>query len=154
MLIENETRQPTNHRIKKIAVIATFLPLLVQTEPFEESRLEKEVLVTDCSDAVQVEADQNGDVHFIERSGNLRIHAPATKASRVAGVVPFVLLGDGGLTGFALFPDFTGNGWIYFYYGPKEEPRVMRVSRFTLGADGLSDEKILLSFTGQGANLG
>ena len=54
-------------------------------------------------------------------------------------------IGEGGLMGAELDPDFEENGFLYLYYSYQEDSRVFnRVSRFVLEGDNLRDEEILL----------
>lgn len=126
-------------------------------EPFDERRLEKEVLATGLHDVIQLGLAPNGDVYFIERAGALKRYSPVEKAARTLGTVPVVVGGEYGLIGIALDPDFLRNGWIYLCHSPKsEEAKVLRVSRFAVrdGTLDLTSEKIVLSFPIGGGHQG
>ncbi len=54
--------------------------------------------------------------------------------------------GEGGLLGMALHPNFKENKFIYLYYTYKEGDKTLnKVSRFIFDANGLRDEKIMIS---------
>ncbi|MEK7084061.1 MAG: PQQ-dependent sugar dehydrogenase, partial [Patescibacteria group bacterium] len=83
----------------------------------------------------------DGDMLVTERTGTLqRIGKnPATIA------FPSVLhVGEGGLMGIALHPDFAENKFIYVYYTTTDNGKQNRVSRFRLDGDALKDEKIII----------
>ncbi|MGH7944493.1 MAG: PQQ-dependent sugar dehydrogenase, partial [Opitutaceae bacterium] len=115
-------------------------------EPFDEGRLEKEILVAGLHDSVQLQVAPDGDIYYIERAGAVKVFSPANKATRTVGTVPIMALGEGHMTGIALDPAFPTNGWLYLYFSPKIPGNVMRLSRFTLkeGTLDLRSEKILI----------
>jgi cytochrome c len=128
-----------------------------ETEPFDEGRLEKEVLASGLHDVIQLGLAANGDVYFVERAGALKRYSPSEKAARTLGTVPTVVGGEYGLIGLALDRDFLRNGWVYLCYAPRaEEAKNVRVSRFTVrdAALDLASEKILLSFPMGGGHQG
>ncbi|MCI0541055.1 MAG: PQQ-dependent sugar dehydrogenase [Verrucomicrobiales bacterium] len=118
-------------------------------EPFDEGRLEREVLAADLNDGIQLQVAPNGDVYFIERGGALRCWSPVDKAARTVGSVPVKVGGEYGLIGLALDGGFARNGWIYLLYAPvAEDGKLMRLSRFTIADEKLdpASEKVLLSY--------
>lgn len=125
----------------------TLLAASTPSEPFDEGRLEKEVLVLGLRDAVQLEVAPNGEVYYIERAGEVKVYSVETKTTRTLGTVPVVPLGEGHMTGMALDPGFMRNGWIYLYFSPQHPGNVMNLSRFTIreGALDLSSETVLIS---------
>jgi glucose/arabinose dehydrogenase len=82
----------------------------------------------------------DGDMLVTERPGTLlRIGArPATIT------FPSVLhVGEGGLMGLALHPNFKENNFVYVYFTTDENGKHNRVSRFRLDGNALVDEKII-----------
>lgn len=59
--------------------------------------------------------------------------------------------GEGGLLGIAFHPSFSGSGDVFLYYteaGPGSTPLISKVSRFTMGSDGIiapNSESVILS---------
>lgn len=126
-------------------------------EEFDPARLEREILVSDLQDGIQLQIAASGEVFFIERGGVLRKWSPVDKTTRVIGSVPVAIGGEYGLIGFALDRDFSSNGWIYLHYSPKaDEGKITRLSRFTISTDQLdpSSEKVLLSYDILGGHQG
>src|SRR3989344_446491 len=78
---------------------------------------------------------------FTERSGKVKILENGI-VSEVQGVVQ---LGESGLQGIAIDPEFETNNYIYLYYTYSEDTTLYnKVSRFTLRENSLSDEFVLL----------
>jgi cytochrome c len=89
------------------------------------------------------------DVYFTERYGNLRKYDGATRLVSTLANLPVVTNTQNGLLGIALDPAFAANRRVYLYHSPRDKgPFHYRVSRFTLGADGLDpkSEKVVLAF--------
>lgn len=89
----------------------------------------------------------DGSIIFTERSGRVRLidtkdgllQDPLLTISDVAHV------GEGGLLGIAVHPDFVTNRFIYVYYTYKDgENLVNRVVRFKKRDKSLGDEKIII----------
>src|SRR5690606_17565530 len=55
---------------------------------------------------------------------------------------------ENGLLGLTLDPNFSKNGWAYFFYSPTGVGAVQRISRFVISGDSLlaDSEKVLLEF--------
>lgn len=126
-------------------------------EDFDPARLEREVLVSDLKDGIQLQVATGGDVYFIERGGVLRRWSALEKTTREIGSVPVAIGGEYGLIGFALDRGFAGNGWVYLHYSPKADGgKVTRLSRFTITADklDLASEKVLLRYDILGGHQG
>ncbi len=82
-------------------------------------------------------------VLITERPGRLLLVGKETKDYELKNVFH---IGEGGLLGLALHPDFHENQFIYLYYTYKEDNRILnRVSRFTFKEDSLTDEKVIIS---------
>lgn len=77
-----------------------------------------------------------------ERTGNLRLIASTSKSIPVSGVEH---IGEGGLLGMALHPDFKENQWVYLYLTTRSgENLINRVERYKYDAGALSDKQTIL----------
>lgn len=87
----------------------------------------------------------DGDKLYItERPGRLKVLEDG-QVKTIATLPQVVSVGESGLTGMALHPDFAQNDYIYLYYTYRDAGQILnRVSRFTLKNNGLQDEKIIL----------
>lgn len=85
----------------------------------------------------------DGDMLITERSGNLiRIGSEKKVIKKVEGVKH---VGEGGLLGLVLHPDFSDNGLLYLYYTTTQSGNITnRVERYKLDNDQLSEEKLIL----------
>ncbi|WP_084468860.1 ThuA domain-containing protein [Nocardiopsis trehalosi] len=103
---------------------------------------EKVPLDTDTYDPMGLSVADDGRVLFAQRQGQVRVFDPDTNLTSTLGTLDVYTGGEDGLTGIALDPDFTENGWVYLYYAPASgddtDPANMvnRVSRFTVVDDG------------------
>ncbi|XVU22362.1 PQQ-dependent sugar dehydrogenase [Actinoplanes sp. CA-054009] len=52
------------------------------------------------------------------RTGQVRIHEPATGRNVLAATIPVYLHDEEGVQGIAIDPDFKHNKWVYVYYSP------------------------------------
>jgi len=86
--------------------------------------------------------DYSGNLYFTERPGRLKkIPAGDNKPISIATLENVASVGESGLTGLALHPNFEENNFIYLYYTYRESGLILnRVSRFTLQSDKLSNE--------------
>ena len=89
----------------------------------------------------------DGTLYVTERPGKMvRIDLKENTVTPIAGVPKPRVQGEAGLLGMALDPNFAVNGTVYVCYsthGDKGDP-ANRVSQFTLRADTLGGEKILI----------
>lgn len=84
----------------------------------------------------------NGDILTTERPGRLIKISPETQViSEVQGVSH---MGEGGLLGMALHPNFEINNYIYLYYTTQENNLTNKVSRFVLNNSSLSQETVII----------
>lgn len=84
----------------------------------------------------------NGDILTTERPGRLIKISPKTQViSEIQGVRH---VGEGGLLGMALHPDFENNNYIYLYYTTQENNLTNKVSRFVLSENSLSQETVII----------
>ncbi len=83
-----------------------------------------------------------------ERKGTVRYIAPSGQSSQepVAEMTDAREIGEGGLMGMALHPDFERNGYIYFYYTYSEDENGTknRVVRMTYDNTAFSDEETII----------
>lgn len=90
----------------------------------------------------------DGKLLVTERFGRVTIIDPTGKADPVvAGSVADVKeIGEGGLLGIALHPDFVKNKYVYVYYTYSSigNDTLNRVSQFELDDETLQNEKIIL----------
>jgi glucose/arabinose dehydrogenase len=92
----------------------------------------------------------DGGILFTERPGRLRlVNADGQlQAEPVAVINQVKHIGEGGLLGLALHPDFETNRWLYLYhtYAGDEQRTSNRIVRYNLTQAGtLSDELVILN---------
>lgn len=114
----------------------------------EDSRFTQVVVADGLEEPLQMEFDQKGFVYWIERAGHVkRINEPGGNIE-ILGTFPTIVGESPGMIGILLDKDFENTRHIFLYYSPQSENgNMMRLSRFTLGADnkfGLDSEIILL----------
>lgn len=121
----NSSSYPTATDIEQIKVIATGLdtPWALAFLPTGE------ILVT----------ERQGTVRLIDKNGNLKKDPIATISSAKE-------IGEGGLLGIALHPNFVENNFVYLYYTYRQsgDNTFNRVARMTYKNETLSDEKIMV----------
>ena len=89
--------------------------------------------------------DETGRMFITERPGRLKVLEKNGEVKTIASLQQVVSVGESGLTGLALHPDFSKNGYIYLYYTYRDSGEILnRVSRFALKGDSLQGEKIIL----------
>ncbi|MBI2334286.1 PQQ-dependent sugar dehydrogenase [Candidatus Daviesbacteria bacterium] len=87
----------------------------------------------------------NKDIFITERPGRLKILTKNGEVKTVASLPQVASVGESGLTGLALHPDFSKNGYIYLYYTYRKSGGIFnRVSRFIYKNTQISDETIIL----------
>ncbi len=86
----------------------------------------------------------DGKILFTERTGNLRVIENGTLVNTPLITIPVAPVGEGGLLGLTLDPNFKQNHFLYLYYTYDLAGLHNRVSRFTESNDFASSEKILL----------
>ncbi|WP_170322949.1 PQQ-dependent sugar dehydrogenase [Acrocarpospora macrocephala] len=118
--------------------------------PPPDERFQKVLLEnTGLTQPMRISVAPDGRVVYIERDGRVKVWDPTTKASVVAGTVPVRVVGELGMVGLALAPDFATTGHLYLHFSRPDwaSSFISRVSRFTLGDDNmldLSSEKVIL----------
>ncbi len=87
----------------------------------------------------------NGDIFITERPGRLKLLTKEKELSQIATLSQVTSVGESGLTGIALHPDFSKNGYLYLYYTFRESGGIFnRVSRFTYKNNKILDEIVIL----------
>ena len=120
--------------------------LLDDTFP-ESNRFTREVLIEGMDEPMQLEFDTMGRVYWIQRTGGIRRIDPASGITEDLGEITTDAVGEAGLLGFLLAPDFAQSGLLYVYYSFAHPEEEMRLSRFRLADDRAIDpasEVILL----------
>lgn len=136
----------------RVAPLATALALFVvacapDAAPPAESKPARAVLTREAQNPMALAVAPNGDVYFIERTGEVRLLDARTGAVSDALVLAVDAGHEGGLLGLALDPAFETNGFVYLYFSaPLAEPLpasgppgVNVLARFTAFADGRLD---------------
>ncbi len=83
------------------------------------------------------------DMLVTERSGNL-VKVDASGNKQTVGSIPAQQIGEGGLLGMTLDPNFSTNHYIYFYYTYSSNGALNRIVRYKFENNKLTDEKILV----------
>ncbi|OGE14048.1 glucose sorbosone dehydrogenase [Candidatus Curtissbacteria bacterium RIFCSPLOWO2_12_FULL_38_9] len=90
----------------------------------------------------------NGSLMFTERKGNVwLIDTDGNLSNKPVAQINVKTIGESGLHGIAIHPNFNQNQFIYLYYtyeGEGDETR-NRVSRFTLENNRLTDETFIVN---------
>jgi aldose sugar dehydrogenase len=90
-------------------------------------------------DSSMLVTERAGRVRLIDKSGNLQSQPVAT--------LPNVKeIGEGGLLGITLHPDFVKNNYVYLYYtyGEAGNNTMNKVVRMTYQNGGLTDEQVIV----------
>lgn len=91
-----------------------------------------------------------GDILVTERSGTLRRLGEDQQLHTIEGVAH---VGEGGLLGIALHPQFEDNRYLYLYLTTQSgDGLVNRVERYKYQDNGLSDKKLILGAIPGAAN--
>ena len=103
----------------------------------DEARFQKVLLEGPLQQPMRIAVAPDRRVLFIERTGELKVWSPKTEKTTTAGRVRTATVGESGLIGLALAPDFARTGHIYLNYARADYAKkfIARVSRFTLGRD-------------------
>ncbi len=85
----------------------------------------------------------SGDLLVTERSG--RVLKIGTQTKLIAEISGVKHIGEGGLLGMALHPDFLVNNYVYLYSTTQDNTGIAnRVERYTLSGETLTDRKNIL----------
>ena len=77
----------------------------------------------------------DGRIFVCQQGGSLRVIRNGALLPSPFVTLPVDSLGERGLLGIALVPDFTTNGHIFLYHTLTTTPRRNRISRFTANGD-------------------
>ncbi|MEK7102721.1 MAG: PQQ-dependent sugar dehydrogenase, partial [Patescibacteria group bacterium] len=83
----------------------------------------------------------DGDMLVTERSGAVRRLGKRTATIDIPAIHN---IGEGGLMGIALHPDFVANKFVYLYFTTTDNGKSNRVQRFRLEGDQLIADKIIV----------
>lgn len=88
----------------------------------------------------------DGNMLVTERPGRVQRVTQAGAVELVAQVEGVLHIGEGGLLGLALHPDFGENNWIYLYltYSSNGNNTLNRVVRYSYAATGLSERRVII----------
>ena len=154
-----------------VCVLTTSIVLGQQIdEALQSAYFEKQVLMENLTDPMEISIAADGTVYLVERGGAILRWDPTAQHSQWAwgeqsaneqlpqqkvisskesrkkiGYIPVYMIIEDGLLGVALDPDFAANGWLYVFYAPAEGSD-SRISRFTVDDDFIdpASEKILM----------
>lgn len=98
---------------------------------FSETRI-----ATGLASPTSMAAAPDGRIFVTEQTGRLRVVKNGVLLAQPFVTLSVHSLGERGLLGVALHPDFPSTPYVYlFYTSPTSPPRVNRVSRFTANGD-------------------
>ncbi len=79
------------------------------------------------------------------RAGQVMVMDPQSGSQRLTRIQGVHAVGEGGLLGLTLDPEFSSNGYVYLYYTYQSGSSVFnKVSRFTMAEDTLAAEEVIL----------
>jgi glucose/arabinose dehydrogenase len=101
-----------------------------------------EVILTGLEIPWEIVFLPNGDKLITERSGNLLRIGENEETIPVDGVRH---IGEGGLLGVAVHPEFETNNWIYLYLTSEVNGKIInRVEKYVLEEDNLSNREVVI----------
>ena len=106
---------------------------------------EKQVLLRDTTDPMELAVAADGRVFVVERGGAIHMWEPDWGERKMIGYIPVYMMIEDGMLGLALDPDFMDNGWMYVFYAPADGGD-SRLSRLTFDGETIDpdSERILL----------
>ncbi len=126
----------------------------------EENRFSKVILAEKLDEPMELALLDIDRILFIQRKGEVRIFNTTTNELKTIAKIPVSLkyvnkegeesVGEDGLLGLNIDPNFAENHWIYLYYSPINESANI-LSRFELNGEELvmDSEKVLLTIPTQ-----
>ncbi len=128
-----------------ISLLATFGSFNAKGQPVNESSLHTQVIASNLQVPWEIVFAPDGRIFFTERTGNLRVIENGTLADTPVATIPVTSIGEGGLLGLALDPNFEKNHFLYLCFTYSDPTGLYnRVSRFIESNDTISSEKILI----------
>ena len=120
-------------------------PTQIYKEPYNETT-KVEVVVKNIEVPWGLDFLPNGDIVFTERPGRIRIIKNGSLTDRPLAEINVAKVGEAGLLGIAVDPEFENNNFIYAYYTyfDNEGQMLNRISRFTLRNYSATDEIAVL----------
>jgi glucose/arabinose dehydrogenase len=106
--------------------------------------LRVETLLTGLEAPWEVTFAPDGRLLLTERPGRVRLVVNGQLRTRPALTLPVAAVGEGGLLGLALHPDFSRTGWVYLYYTYQTDQLWNRVVRYRLADDQLVEPQVIL----------
>lgn len=86
-----------------------------------------------------------GEIFITERAGKVKLLKKDGSIQTISNFPQVASVGESGMTGLALHPDFRQNGYIFIYYTYRVGGEILnRISRFTYKNNRLTDEVIIL----------
>jgi glucose/arabinose dehydrogenase len=106
-----------------LAILACHLPLLhAEMLQSEKHRVHVEVVAKELQHPWGMVFLPNGDILVTERPGRLRLIQRGTLLETpIAGLPQMREVGQGGLLGIALHPDFANHRWVYLGYAGEDD---------------------------------
>lgn len=102
-----------------------------------------EVIASDLNIPWEIVFLPDGGMMVTERPGRVLLIHPDLKIIEISGVTH---VGEGGLMGMVLHPDFATNKYVYLYYTTTTDGALAnRVSRYTMDGSRFTDETVVLS---------
>jgi glucose/arabinose dehydrogenase len=127
----------------------TNIPLIQELSPTNNS--EDLPLITTITDGLEVPWDieflPDGSLLVTERAGRIvKVNPQTGDKNTILTLSSVKQIGEGGLHGITLHPDFENNNYVYVYYTYEGNGTntVNKVSRFTYSDSSLSNEVVLL----------
>lgn len=105
-----------------------------------------EVLASNLEVPWDLALTDEGDMFITERGGKVKLLKKGVKvAQTIADFSQVASVGESGMTGITLHPDFKKNKYVYIYYTYRSGGEILnRVSQFTYQNNQLTDENIIL----------
>ena len=96
----------------------------------------------------------DGRIIFTERPGRVKIIEKNGNVNTIANIAQVNHVGEGGLLGAAVHPDFDKNNFVYLYYtySSTGENTLNRVARYRFSDEKLVDEKVIIDAIPGAAN--
>ncbi len=113
----------------------------------EESKLKVETVASNLNIPWSIAFSPDGRIFFTERVGDLRVIENGTLKAQPVAKIGVATVGEGGLLGLALDPNFGKSHFLYLYYtysDASSSALYNRVSRFTEKQNTILNEKVLL----------
>jgi glucose/arabinose dehydrogenase len=129
---------PTSQTATPGATVSSELPLAASATPGADV----EVVAQDLNIPWELAWLPNGEILVTERPGRLLKIGTDRAVIEIEGVAH---VGEGGLQGLALHPDFSKNQWLYLYLTTRAgEGLINRVERYRLEGTELTERTVIL----------